>query len=137
MSSKLVHLAQADHNHKASRELVNTDFYDWACTAAFYTAIHYIEAKFTENPKILHTKDQYNKIKYNGGTRGEHAFREELISGSFSEDLYSRFRNLREMSENARYLEKGDNISTVLIKKEEVESCLQKDLEEIKKELGY
>ena len=69
MPSKQVHLKQAEHNQALIDQLfaLTDDFSDWITTAAFYKALHLIEALFTQDPEIRHTTthaDRYARLAH-------------------------------------------------------------------------
>jgi len=140
MSSKVIHLKQAGHNFSTTKALMNTEFYDWACTTAFYTALHYVEAKFYEDPKIIHTNQSYESVKIRlqqmGTDKGVHSWREQLISQKFP-TLFSNYRQLQICSQLTRYLENKEKTSTQLVTKGAVERLISDDLESIKKYFGF
>lgn len=98
------HICQAEHNERVANHLAGSpEMYDWGITAAFYSAIHYLEAKFFSLPSVLHTetsipKGPDGKLEYTA-----HAWRQQLILAKFPQ-VYKAFRKLRENSEIARYL---------------------------------
>jgi hypothetical protein len=138
MASKEVHLAQARHNEDAALQLKDTDFYDWGCTAAFYSALHYIEAGFNDNPAVVHTSELYKTTKgvrkdedYKGG---EHAFRAMLVGRLFPK-AETAYRQLWNASNTVRYIESGQ-IATDSIKKPVAERLITGDLPKVKSALG-
>lgn len=82
MPSQKQHLSQASHNEKlvSNYKLLDSEFTDWAITALFYSALHYVEAYFAtkynwhhrkhekRNPAIRrclpHCYDDYKQLKY-------------------------------------------------------------------------
>jgi len=107
MAECAVHLAQADHNEGMARFLLDKPFFDWSITAAFYSAIHFFEARlFVEfaDPNEKHTEtsipvDSEGKLKFT-----PHSWREQLIRTRYSKETWKCFRSLRESSQTARYL---------------------------------
>ncbi len=91
MPSKDQHVAKANHDEAfvASLDLATTPFCDWAVTALFYAALHYIEAYFAT--KGAHSLDHR--------ARDSDIQREPAISG-----LYNDYNELKNMSINARYM---------------------------------
>ena len=41
------HIAKAEKNERLCDSLIGTEFNDWALTALFYVALHYVDAYFT------------------------------------------------------------------------------------------
>lgn len=112
MSIASVHIDQAKHNQKAAKKLSDINFFDWAITAAFYSALHFLEAAFIKDPKLGHSEGKFNSLKINESdlVKGKslHAFREMLISNKFPKDnIKTKFAQLRTMSEACRYIEKS------------------------------
>lgn len=100
MPSLLAHLWQARHNEKLAKELVDSLSYkDWAVTTTYYTAIHYIEAAFSQDNNILHTEHQIPP----GSGRSMHSLREDLVLEHYS-GAWKALRNLHIQSNIARYL---------------------------------
>ena len=91
MPNKAEHVAQAQHNLSFFRslDLTSTSFLDWAVTATFYQAVHWIEAYFAVH----------------GVHSDTHRRRMQSIA-KFSGDLLSVGTDLAMLkadSENARY----------------------------------
>ncbi len=100
MPSLLAHLWQARHNEKLAKELVDSLSYkDWAVTTTYYTAIHYIEAAFSQNNDILHTEYQVPPSSH----RSKHSIRENLVLEHYS-GAWEALRKLHTQSNIARYL---------------------------------
>jgi len=103
-----IHFAQAEHNEKLSRKLINEPpFHDWSITAAFYAAIHYIEC-WIFNRKEKHSETSIPVYK-KGRQKGKfmyspHGWREKLVEMHSSKSTFKSLRKLREASETARYL---------------------------------
>jgi len=100
----IVHLSQAEHNEEVANKLVKEPpYHDWGITAAFYSAIHYLEGWLFNRPE-RHTETsipvgQDGKFLYT-----PHAWREKIIEKELSKDTFKSFRKLRDASETARYL---------------------------------
>lgn len=89
MASKDAHLWQAAHNETLYSQLLTTEFLDWAVTAIFYSALHYIDA-------YLATKDIHPSRHYKGRT--------PLVSRESNiKDIYGKYERLKNKSEAARY----------------------------------
>ena len=137
MPNKEAHLQQAIHNEEAANILLReVVFNDWAITALFYAAVHYVEAKVFEkkfegyehSPKIPTDSTPHNK-------------RIILIQKHLPE-IYGDYNALFEQCRIVRYDcaftlgKKGKNKPTEYIAKEKVDKLLAK-LEKIKNTLGY
>ena len=46
------HIAQAEKNERLYESLVGTEFNDWAITALFYAALHYVDAYFVSQTGV-------------------------------------------------------------------------------------
>lgn len=140
MASKAVHLSQAEHNEKLAIQLVSGDYYDWACTAAFYSALHYVEANFFEVPEIVHTDDAYDKnrnlMRSQDINFGVHLFRETLVGGKYPNSR-NAYRHLREVSEQVRYLKSQDKVACDFINQAVANRLVNQDLAKVKTELGF
>lgn len=103
-----VHISQAKHNERVGNHLAGSpEMYDWGITAAFYSAIHYLEAKFFSLPRILHTETNIPRSPDGELEYTAHAWRQQLIRLHLPRDVYRAFRKLRESSETVRYLSYG------------------------------
>ncbi|MEW6409670.1 MAG: hypothetical protein AB1488_06100 [Nitrospirota bacterium] len=104
MADYIVHLSQAEHNKEVANKLVKEPpYHDWGITAAFYSAIHYLECWLFNRPE-KHTEtsipvDHDGRFLYT-----PHAWREKIIENELSRDAFKSFRKLRDASETARYL---------------------------------
>jgi hypothetical protein len=139
MASKKIHLAQAGHNQKLANKLLTGDYYDWACTTAFYSALHYVEAKFNDIPEIVHSDEAYKKNRQTMEDQdinlGVHLFREVALSGKYPL-LRNSYRHLREVSSQVRYLD-HDKTACDFINIDTAKSLVKNDLTKIKKGLGF
>ncbi len=83
------HLSQAQHNFKFYQSIDTHIYSDWAATALFYTALHYIDAFLAV--KQIHP--------------GKHDVRDKLVN-SLAElkGLYPSYSHLKNQSRNARYI---------------------------------
>lgn len=144
MASKTVHQTQAEHNELVAKELVVGDYYDWACTAAFYSALHYIEAKFNDIPEIGHTDEAYEKwraakkispITTHDINQGVHNFRLTLLQHKYP-NARGSYRQLMEVSRQVRYLD-GGKVACDFISRQTASGLVDGDLIKIKKELGF
>lgn len=135
MSSKLVHKAQAEHNERAAQHLLNTEFLDWSCTSAFYSALHYVESAFFDIPLIQHTDECFlknkSKIKAEKGDISVHIYREILVGKVFPR-IRTSYRQLWEVSEQVRYLDKSNRTAFEFITKNTAERLVNSDLNTVK-----
>lgn len=106
MPSYQAHLYQAQHNEGLLSELLaSLSYKDWLVTVAFYSAIHYVEAAFFNNPTIVHT-DTCIPIDPNTGkwSHSPHNWRMKLLWDNSPEYVWRSFRSLYNESYIARYL---------------------------------
>lgn len=140
MASKNIHLAQAGHNQKLANKLLTGEYYDWACTSAFYSALHYVEAKFFEIPQVIHSEDAYKKhkklMREEDMNLGVHSFRMMLLKDRFPQ-LRTSYRQLMEVSFQVRYLENYDKVACDFIPLETAKNLVNNDLTKVKKGLGF
>lgn len=106
MPSYQAHLSQAQHNERLLTELkASLSYKDWLVTVAFYTAIHYIEADFFNNPNIIHTEITIRTDRSGRWTHSPHVQRENLlIRHNYPQSVWQGLRSLRNASSIARYL---------------------------------
>ena len=106
MATKQIHLDQARHNESLSKELLNTDYFDWSCVAAFYSALHYSEAYFKDKAmgEFDNLEDLYKKTKniVDMDEKSIHQFRGMLISKKLGVDAYTAYTHLKNTSEKIR-----------------------------------
>ena len=101
MASLQAHLRQAQHNEKLAQQLlVSLEYKDWVITITFYAAIHYVEAAFFQNPKIVHTEISKPR-NYKGSY---HDYRTKMIFENYPFEVWQSLRKLYEQSRIARYL---------------------------------
>jgi hypothetical protein len=104
MADYRVHLSQAKHNEEVALKLVKElPYHDWGITAAFYSAIHYLECW------IFNRKEKHTETSIPVGEDGKflytpHAWREKIVERNLSKEAFKGFRKLRDASETARYL---------------------------------
>lgn len=137
-----VHISQAKHNERVANHLAGSpEMYDWGITAAFYSAIHYLEAKFFSLPQIVHTETSIprypdGELQYTG-----HTWRQRLVRRHLPPAVYKAFRKLRENSETARYLSGGqigpnwaplDVPATQFFRQKDAQNMLRRDLRDLK-----
>jgi len=146
MADYSVHLSQAQHNEQLAIKLVQEPpFHDWGITAAFYSAIHYLEC-WLFNRREKHTETNVpvgpdGKLRYT-----YHAWRERIVERQLNRNAFISFRKLRDNSETARYLslyriEAGrrfqwlDRPASQYFRPEDAKSMVEKDLAVLRKEL--
>jgi hypothetical protein len=83
------HRAKAENNEFLTTELDNP-FWDWAVTANFYAALHYVEAYFGSRKPPLHPATHQ--------LRGSHIHADAQLSA-----IYVDYRQLEDESRDARY----------------------------------
>ena len=89
MSSVQEHRDKAEHNEFLCDELDNP-FWDWAVTATFYAAVHYVEAYLAHGASPKHSKD--------------HTQRDSTIQNdAVLKTVYDDYRFLKLDSIDARY----------------------------------
>lgn len=97
MASVQEHKSKALHNEKflGSHKLSEGEFVDWAVTALFYSALHWMRALAAQEGYTIRS---YRKSK---GNLGE----EEVFQGTgiFSQQSYDWYRQLKGASRDARY----------------------------------
>jgi hypothetical protein len=93
------HLNQAKHNLECAKSFLKIrNAHDWAITAAFYSAIHFVEAGFTAINSIEHTEVATPRHM------SHHEFRQRTVLQHFGNDCYRNYRKIKEASHNVRYL---------------------------------
>lgn len=82
------HLSQARHNESVALFLLQHDYPDWAVTAFFYAALHYVEA-------VLAGENRHSE---------NHPARDSSIARNPSlRRVYGEYRYLKTVSNDARY----------------------------------
>ncbi len=94
MPTKEQHLQQAQHNeaYLATFDLAQSPYLDWAATAAFYSALHYLRALMA----------RYGYTNISGYGDMDKAF-ERLAVLKSSTDVHDSYRQLKDDSRSARY----------------------------------
>lgn len=144
MPSYQAHLYQAQHNEGLLSELLaSLSYKDWLVTVAFYTAIHYVEAVFFNNPTIVHT-DTCIPRDPNTGKRNHspHNWRMKLLRDNSPEYVWRSFRSLYNESYVARYLLQPSGITVTTDAQthwtdNEARDFVEVDLVNIKNGLGF
>jgi hypothetical protein len=139
MASEQNHVAQARHNTSLAEDLAHDMVYkDWIVTAAFYAAVHYVEAMF-------YRERQWHTEKDRGGIPA-HQWRVErleamTVGGKIPHRCWLIYKNLQQASNQARYLElwetRGGKTAADYFSEQTTRAFLTQDLETLKSELGY
>jgi len=87
-----------------SELLASLSYKDWLITVAFYSAIHYVEAAFFNNPAIGHTETSIPTCADGTWRNSPHNWRMRLLRDNYPEYAWRSFRNLYNESYVARYL---------------------------------
>jgi hypothetical protein len=87
LSTKQEHVERAEHNEFLIKTL-NNPFWDWAVTATFYAALHYIEAYLSTRP--YHSSNHEKRDN-------------KIQTDSNLKPLWSVYRELKNESKDARY----------------------------------
>ena len=130
MGSFIDHLNQAKHNIACAEEFLdNCDCYDWAVTAAFYAALHFVEAGFTCTP-VGHTETHRPSRKQ------PHTHRLEMVKDHFGTPCWKHFRKLYNASLQVRYLDVSKaGIATDFLKITDARRFVTGNLAEVRKEV--
>ncbi|MEW6579651.1 MAG: hypothetical protein AB1435_10705 [Chloroflexota bacterium] len=104
MADLISHIEQARHNEKCANYLLENapEFRDWAITAAFYAAVHLVEACFTSQGDIGHTE---TALERRAKDEEKHRYRARKVK-ELAHGAYDSYRGLYEASSNVRYLTK-------------------------------
>ncbi|PYV67958.1 MAG: hypothetical protein DMG96_37780 [Acidobacteria bacterium] len=87
-ATKNDHLKQAAHNEKLAETLCKSAYVDWAVTAYFYAALHYVTAV----------------LSLQGTVPTSHRRRDPLVQGHKQlSKIFNEYKSLDIMSRNARY----------------------------------
>lgn len=89
MSTSTQHKERAEHN-EFLRDQLNNPFWDWAVTATFYAAVHYVEAYLGKQAPPIHSKHHDD--------RDSNIQRDPRIRG-----IYDDYSLLKTESYDARY----------------------------------
>ncbi|MDP2982350.1 MAG: hypothetical protein Q8O92_03350 [Candidatus Latescibacter sp.] len=101
MPDESVHILLAKHNQDLINHLLEnkSQFHDWITIAAFYKALHIVEALFFNDPEIRHGQNHENRDRF-------------LKTNNKYKNIYIHYRPLWAAATIARYLE-GPRTSTV------------------------
>jgi len=142
MASQVTHIAQAKHNNKLAKTLLRTLKYkDWLITISFYTAVHLVEAAFSEISEIKHTEAFVARAPSGRGETEElqrsfHFWREKLI-GTHFKGIRRHYSQLKIASEQARYLETLDKPSFEFFSDKDAKKLYEEDLMKIRSTLDF
>lgn len=103
MADFIAHITQAKHNERCANYLLENapEFRDWAITAAFYAAVHLVEACFTSRHDIGHTETALDRAQ----DEEKHRYRARKVK-ELARGAYDSYKGLYEASSNVRYLTK-------------------------------
>ncbi|MBP8972983.1 MAG: hypothetical protein KBH93_03840 [Anaerolineae bacterium] len=103
MADLISHIEQARHNEECANFLLENapEFRDWAITAAFYAAVHLVEACFTSRRDIGHTETARDRAQ----DEEKHRYRARKVR-ELARGAYDSYKDLYEASSNVRYLTK-------------------------------
>lgn len=125
MANLIDYISQANHNKACAQALATGGrFKDWAITAAFYAALHYVESGL-ESTGLQHSqKSCPDRVAL-------HSHRESLVKTSFPA-CWRQYRNLHEACDNVRYLliNRSGN-ATSYYTQEEVNDFISVDLRRV------
>lgn len=137
------HTSQAEHNERLCGLLMGDMIYrDWVVTAAFYSALHYIDGYLATLTPPIHP-DSNIPMDVQGRQRyTPHAWRSRLVFQYLGRDCYKSYKKLKDDSFVSRYLTKGmgawisqaahDYFST-----SHVEARVNNDLQAVKIQAGF
>lgn len=103
MASQVDHLDQAEHNEEFAKSLtVSTPipYRDWVEIAAFYSAVHYVEAYY-DGVHGKHSEKQQSL----SNVRSVHEFRVNMVKKYLSTTAATAYIKLYRTSKMLRYLE--------------------------------
>jgi len=132
MANFVDHIDQARHNLQCARNFSQgTNCKDWAITAAFYSALHYVEAGF-EAMGFGHT-DQNRPTD-----ESAHSYRTRELRKKFGLDCYKSYRKLSVASYQVRYLaewQTRSGIATSYFSLIDIDKFINEDVEKVKNEI--
>ncbi len=89
MSQPTEHIAQAEKNERLYEILLGTEFNDWAVTALFYSALHYVDAYIASSTGV--SSSNHNERNY-------------LVDSVVSlTEIRQAYSDLYRLSRNVRY----------------------------------
>ena len=132
MPDLITHIGQAVHNERCARFILgqNSDYRDWAITAAFYAAVHLVEACFTTKPDIGHTESARDR-----GKTEQHRYRSNKIN-ELAQPAYASYRKLHIASQRLRYLAmRSPHIATDFYSVDDARQLIEGELPKVQQEL--
>jgi hypothetical protein len=132
MAPYQAHLDQARHNTELAQYLAQDMVYkDWVITAAFYAAVHYVEAAFA-------------KRGWHGdqtGGESPHIWRLNQLRQrkEYPTDCWKAYKSLYESSRKVRYLllwQETSSVANSYYSDDDVRQFLTEDLQTIQNSLG-
>ena len=103
MGSRVWHLARAEHNKNAA-DFIHADggYDDWACTALFYSALHYVHSSLADEPTL--PKDERHPRKHTAPPGKGHGGRgaNQLVAALYG-PINISYKSLYELSRRTRY----------------------------------
>lgn len=136
MADLVDHVRQAAHNEACAKFLLHDkpEYRDWAITAAFYSAVHLVEACFSTMQEIGHTETADDRAD----DEGKHQFRERKVR-ELARGAHKSYRKLREASYNVRYIPKvaagGGQVALDYYDEQAARLFIERDLSTIRMEL--
>jgi len=135
----VAHLWQAGRNEKLARRLLSELGYkEWAVTVTFYSALHYVEAAFSQIASIEHSETSMPV----GWPKSIHAWREDLIFHNFA-SIHNTYRKLGNSSMLVRYLSNTSGGMPIgqpaedFFSDDDVGKFIDRDLDKIKRKVGF
>ena len=135
----MAHWHQAKRNQSLATQLLNDLTYkEWVAVAAFYSAVHYVEAALAMDPTILHTDTSYPK----GYPGSYHDYRQELVFRLFPK-AWKSYSKLLSQSKTARYLttvQRGQFLATAVedyFSDQDVRNFVNHDLRNVWQGVGF
>jgi hypothetical protein len=99
MGTRKWHLARAERNKQAS-EAFQADFPEWAVTALFYSALHYVHSSLADEPGL--PKDERHPRKHTALASEAGRGTNQLVRDRFPE-INVAYRSLVEFGHKSRY----------------------------------
>ncbi len=129
MADFIDHVKQANHNQNCAAKFANSrDTLDWAITAAFYSAIHFVEAG------IATTNMGHSHVSCPSDT-SLHDHRQDLVRKNYR-SCYRNYRSLRQASQAVRYLsDQKTGLASNYYSNLDVKEFVHTDLQTIKTEI--
>lgn len=127
-----MHWEQAEHNEMMALDIVTQNpikYKDWAGTASFYSAVHYVEAYMDKIHGKHADKDKPDNMS-------PHKYRESMVRRNLPE-VISDYKELLRVSKMLRYLlnEDGSCVKTTkgdYISEKDLENLFHSNLQNIK-----